>query len=49
MSRTREELIHLAEAFTNETDTEGLLQLSTQLLEALDRLEAEQNKTERVA
>jgi hypothetical protein len=49
MYTSREELIQLAEAFTKETDNERLLRLSTQLLDALDRLEAERKKPERVA
>jgi len=34
-------MIQLAEALTNETDTEKLLQLSEALLHALDKMESE--------
>jgi hypothetical protein len=49
MSSNREELLQLAEAFTNETDTEKLLRLSRQLLDALDKLEGERNESVRMA
>jgi hypothetical protein len=49
MSSNREELLQLAEAFTSETDTEKLLRLSRQLLDALDKLEGERNESVRMA
>jgi len=42
-------LISLAEAFKNETDTEKLLRLSTQLLDVLNRVETERNESVSVA
>jgi len=41
MSSNCEELLQLAEAIITETDTEKLLRLSKQLLDALARAEAE--------
>jgi len=43
MSSNCEELLQLAEAIITETDTEKLLRLSKQLLDALARAEAEKN------
>ena len=48
MSSSSKELLQLAEALTNEKDTEKLLRLSDQLLDALDRVEAERNNSVRV-
>ena len=48
MSSSSEELLQLAEALTGEKDTEKLLRLSDQLLDALDRVEAERNNSVRV-
>jgi hypothetical protein len=48
MSSGSEELLQLAQALTSEKDTEKLLRLSDQLLEALDRVEAERNNSVRV-
>jgi hypothetical protein len=48
MSPSREELINLAEKFTNETDKEKLLRLAQQLVDALNRVEAERNESVRV-
>ena len=48
MSSTSEQLLQLAEALTNEKDPEKLLRLSDQLLDALDRVEAERNNSVRV-
>jgi hypothetical protein len=48
MSSSCEELIRLAEALTNETDTDKLIQVSKQLLNTLDRVEAEKNSAVRV-
>jgi hypothetical protein len=44
-----EELVQLAEALANETDTERALQLSEDLLAALDRMEARKNASADVA
>jgi hypothetical protein len=46
---TLEELEQIAEAFTNENDTQKLVQLSKQLLTALDRAEVERNESEPAA
>jgi len=48
MSPIREELITLAEAFKNETDTEKLLRLSKRLLDVLNRVEIERNESVRL-
>jgi hypothetical protein len=48
MNSSSEQLLQLAEALTSEKDTEKLLRLSDQLLDALDRVEAERNNSVRV-
>jgi hypothetical protein len=48
MTSSSEQLLQLAEALTSEKDTEKLLRLSDQLLDALDRVEAERNNSVRV-
>ena len=45
MSSSSEQLMQLAEALTSEKDTEKLLRLSDQILDALDRVEAERNNS----
>ena len=44
-----EELEQMAEAFTNESDTEKLVELSKQLLATLERAEVEKTESEPVA
>ncbi len=41
MSSSREQLFQLAKTFTQETDPEKLLPLAEQMLEAIDRVEAD--------
>jgi hypothetical protein len=48
MSSSCEELIRLAEVLINETDTDKLVRVSKQLLDTLDRVEAEKNNAVRV-
>ena len=45
MSSSREQLLYLAERFTNETGTEKLLQLARQLLDTLDRVEVDDQES----
>jgi hypothetical protein len=49
MSSSREQLFQLAKTFTQETDPQKLLPLAEQMLEAIDRVEADNgNKAGRV-
>ena len=49
MSSSREQLFQLAKTFTQETDPQKLLPLAEQMLEAMDRVEADNgNKAGRV-
>jgi len=48
MSPSRQDLMNLAEKFRNETDKGKLLRLSKQLVDALNRVEAERNNSVRV-
>lgn len=41
MSSSREQLFQLAKTFTQETDPKKLLPLAEQMLEAIDRVEAD--------
>jgi hypothetical protein len=49
MSSSREQLFQLAKTFTQETDPQKFLPLAEQMLEAIDRVEADNgNKAGRV-